>query len=534
MKRFLKAFCLSRIICQVASFAVPIGYVWSPSHIDRNKAQHALEGNGGTGKGNPGRSRTGKGKGKGKMAWQEPVSQEIIEQPVEPAPGESTERLFEQEILASLPPHLKQLGQAQLLQEEWSVRVVPSHELNARGGVALVKKQDVPQVLRQIGQTTRATAIVTTQPAHELFLKGASCAEIWCTIRVPSEGTGTTTAYVKRHLIQLGMDMANQVTMQTAGLTVVQQTKTMQKVVIRFDVQGGWDLATMSGIIVSDMLKAVIPEASFDQLTIRNDGSATALVQKSCMEKLLKFSGTSHVYVKPHVGEVAWEDLEVLWLPTSITHVEALQLVKEYTESLGLARKQGNEAVRFGLRFQGIESLKKAADKIGLGHSADLGRFKITAVMTGTGASDIHDMMSSISWSIDTVEFVGEGHAIVASKESPKHNRLSLQRADGLFVPMYIHAINAKARSLFKQSNLSSRRVDGEGEEHEDAAMPAVPPVSLEQKFQAAAQETQARQTEQKAMKSARDASRTPKRPPVGAPVVPQPAEGNASHQNQN
>lgn len=104
-------------------------------------------------------------------------------------------------------------------------------------------------------------------------------------------------------------------------------------------------------------------------------------------------------------------------------------------------------------------------------------------------------------------------------------------------MPMYIHAINAKARGLFKQSNLSPRPVDGEGEEQEDIAMPPVPPVSLEQKFQAAAQENQARQSEQRAMKSTREASRTPKRPPVGAApkaasqAAPPPADGILDYQ---
>ena len=68
------------------------------------------------------------------------------------------------------------------------------HELGPTGGVALINKHELVQVLRQIRQTTRATAVLTTQPAHELHLRRAPCKQIWCNIQTPCE-TGVATAY---------------------------------------------------------------------------------------------------------------------------------------------------------------------------------------------------------------------------------------------------------------------------------------------------------------------------------------------------
>lgn len=48
---------------------------------------------------------------------------------------------------------------------------------------------------------------------------------------------------------------------------------------------------------------------------------------------------------------------------------------------------------------------------------------------------------------------------------------------------MYIHAINAKSRDLFKLQNIAVRQVDGEGDEQEDVLMKG---ASLIEKFQEA------------------------------------------------
>ena len=41
----------------------------------------------------------------------------------------------------------------------------------------------------------------------------------------------------------------------------------------------------------------------------------------------------------------------------------------------------------------------------------------MTAIIHGTGTSDLFAMMASIDWTLDSVEFIGDGHAMVSSKQ---------------------------------------------------------------------------------------------------------------------
>ena len=102
---------------------------------------------------------------------------------------------------------------------------------------------------------------------------------------------------------------------------------------------------------------------------------------------------------------------------------DAFRSSADHAKSL---RKQGGESVRYGLHFADPSELKKCADKLGLGHFAELGRFKITSIMHGTGSADLFTMMASLSWVLDSVEYIGEGHAIVSSIQCPSHNRICL------------------------------------------------------------------------------------------------------------
>lgn len=94
------------------------------------------------------------------------------------------------------------------------------------------------------------------------------------------------------------------------------------------EVDGMW----MSVITVS-VLKAVIAENSFGQIVIRSDGSATALVHKSCAETLFQFSGASHIFTKPHVADLAWKDMGILWLFSSLTHGRSALTHSDWRES---------------------------------------------------------------------------------------------------------------------------------------------------------------------------------------------------------
>ena len=106
--------------------------------------------------------------------------------------------------------------------------------------------------------------------------------------------------------------------------------------------------------------------------------------------------------------------------------------------------------------------------------------------MEGTSVADLFAMMESISWTLQSVEYIGDGHAIVSSKTCPAKNKYRLKRIDGSVVPMYIHAVNSMGRSLFKSQNIECRRVDAEGEEVHDR-QPDLPAAPIEARLKAAA-----------------------------------------------
>ena len=244
------------------------------------------------------------------------------------------ERSFREQMQSALPVHLSSCA-PKLVQEEWDSKVVDSKDLSAFGGVALVAKRDLPTVVARVGQTKRAVAVVTSQPAHDLYMPAAHCKEIFCSIWIQGD-SGLTKISVRRFLIQLGMDVQKQVAMNTQDLDTIHENITMHKVVLRFDPVAGWDPKQLRAVIVSDYLMLSMPQSAFSNIIVREDGSATALVHASKVLSLLKKSGEAHVYCKPHVSVVEYHGLEILWLPVSINQPEALKLAKE-GETLGLA-----------------------------------------------------------------------------------------------------------------------------------------------------------------------------------------------------
>lgn len=108
------------------------------------------------------------GKGTGSTdATADSIGINALESVQEIDPKVEAERAFREQMLAVLPSHLSSTT-PRVVDEEWNVKVVAAHELSAHGGVALVYRKDLPSVVAKVGQTTRATAIVTSQPGHEL------------------------------------------------------------------------------------------------------------------------------------------------------------------------------------------------------------------------------------------------------------------------------------------------------------------------------------------------------------------------------
>ena len=70
-------------------------------------------------------------------------------------------------------------------------------------------------------------------------------------------------------------------------------------------------------------------------------------------------------YTKPHVDITEWQNMEILWLPATVVHSEAMKLASDHGASLGLAVKQNQDATRFGLRFRNLTDMQTVATALG-------------------------------------------------------------------------------------------------------------------------------------------------------------------------
>ena len=108
--------------------------------------------------------------------------------------------------------------------------------------------------------------------------------------------------------------------------------------------------------------------------------------------------------------------------------------------------------------------------------------------------------------------FTGVGHAIVAAKDCPNKNKYKLMRQDGLAVPLWIHAVNSKARELFKAKSINFRSADAEGEDV-DMGQPDPQVGNVQTRIQQAAEVATKRSKELQSLRRPREPTlRTPSR----------------------
>ena len=213
---------------------------------------------------------------------------------------DASEATSRAEVLESIPAHMQHRLLSTLIQSEWSVPIKLEHELDAPGGIALVRKVMVPQVLRSVGSTFRATAMLTSQPAWELGMRGYDSAAVTCTIQYVDETGQARLKETRKWLTQLGIEAT--VSMATSGLKMISQVITMHKVVIKFDATAGW--RQLRALHVADYLRRVIPEEAFSSVLVR-DGtmSATVLIHARHLPPLLRTSGQGSIFNKLHADD---------------------------------------------------------------------------------------------------------------------------------------------------------------------------------------------------------------------------------------
>ena len=119
-------------------------------------------------------------------------------------------------------------------------------------GVSLLQRSQISMVLKKVGYTHNKVAILTTQNASQLHLRGYPCQELSVRVRVlPDDGSEPKEVYIRRFLIQLGS--GPHVEPKSVG-EKVQIPETMVKLVAKLPLFFGWTPEAIRGSTLTNLL----------------------------------------------------------------------------------------------------------------------------------------------------------------------------------------------------------------------------------------------------------------------------------------
>eukprot|EP00971_Amphidinium_carterae_P064496 1277658-Amphidinium_carterae.1 len=181
-------------------------------------------------------------------------------------------------ILAAFPLQARAHTATLLRPEEFSVPVCPFSDLRA-GQVAVVPRNDVPEAIQAVAYTKLPTAMVSTQPAAELHLRGYSGLQIY------------------PHLLVHTGDADRLEIHCTAA-----SHHRMYKISAKLLAAMGWhDIRPQT---IAQLLDDIILLHSYEHITVRTDGAATFFVHSSVVDRVLSASGIRGAFFKPHTSSM--------------------------------------------------------------------------------------------------------------------------------------------------------------------------------------------------------------------------------------
>ena len=218
-------------------------------------------------------------------------------------------------------------------------------QMTSRGGVCVCPQKELPNVLASVGYTGHAAAVVLVQSPDELGLRAYPRDFIICTLLVPSLNGEIASVRAKRWLVQLGF--GPRVEMIAEG-TEISMPIHMLKMVCKLGPLRGWISGFHPAAIFMEQIVAHVPEAAVESVICRENGTCTFLCHESVSSKLLKASGCNGAFYKVHRDDPSFVELDLFWLPESMSFDESLQLAK-HDSARGLVEKgsSGRLAIRF-------------------------------------------------------------------------------------------------------------------------------------------------------------------------------------------
>ena len=206
---------------------------WYIDRRTRNRMMHMAHGNGPKGRG-----KKGAHKGDSKNST-------LLQQDTNP----DDQMDIAEQVRMVLPETAILRAQSVLLQEDWSAEEKPPRNLDAGGGVSLTAKNLIPEIIRRVGWTSHACAMLTVQPPSELGLLGCPRQRVQCRISVMTETGERKEIMIQRWLIQLGY---GQPVVQKMQGELVSMFATVKSCIAKFSPRFGWPVGQIGASIAAN------------------------------------------------------------------------------------------------------------------------------------------------------------------------------------------------------------------------------------------------------------------------------------------
>ncbi len=344
---------------------------------------------------------------------------------------------FEEQVRAALPEAARLRMQTTLYDDDWEVAVMPWQQLSAKGGVAVVPKDALPEVLRNVGYTAKPTAAVLTQDPDALGLRGYPRTEVLCRLRVVTEGGGEEDVRASRWLVQLGF--GEHVTLRRTGREML-VPETMLNMTAKFSAKRGWLEDQIPAAFLVDFLAKHVDIEAVEGVQSRSDGTVTFRCHMHVRDRLLRVSGMDGIFIKQR----GTAPMELLWLPEGTKWQAALDLAAK-PGALGLVEK--GKSGLLAVRFSDEVTLAAFAAEHRVPYMAGVGRWKITGLPASTGVAGLYELLTTLGWEIVEIVYFDERQGVFMSKSIGAHVPAYYMK-QGQPRQVKFKALNAAARAM--------------------------------------------------------------------------------------
>ena len=318
--------------------------------------------------------------------------------------------------------------------------------LNNRGGVALVPKQHVADVVQSVKWTNSPAAIVTTENPDVLGLRGFPRTQVFCTVSYMGDNAVREEAVCQRWLTQLGYGEPVRMILEGPQVTVY---TSMQQMIIKFDPTAGWPDTRIPVSIISETLGKIVDLSAQSEIQPREFQSASFLLHSDYVDVALQHSGKDGVYIKERKGTA--KEMELLWLPAGTTAEGAQELAKG-DNVYGFTKKGPPLQPRFAIRFRTLQALTDFAAKNHIESNALLARWKLSGTHVSMGLHGALAFLTEQRWADVEILYVAE-HQVVFVTSNVGHSQPCHYTYLGVPRQLRYKALNTKAREMHKQAN---------------------------------------------------------------------------------